>query len=70
LFSTAVKKTGAVNKIRSLLKIYDPMPISPELKNYGEPGSRESTQYFLLDENVPASCPFSMLGGEKPEAHP
>lgn len=58
-----------MGKVRTLLKKYDPVPVSPELKNYGDDGSRESKQYFLLDENVPATCPFATLGGAKPEGH-
>lgn len=72
LFSSEAKRAGALGKVRSLLKKYDPVPVSPELKNYGDEGSREAKQYFLLDENVPASCPYSRLGasGEKPDGHP
>lgn len=72
LFSSDAKRAGALGKVRALLKKYDPVPVSPELKNYGDTGSREARQYFLLDENLPASCPFSELasGGPKPEGHP
>ncbi|KIJ16098.1 hypothetical protein PAXINDRAFT_47117, partial [Paxillus involutus ATCC 200175] len=58
LFSMRGKRTGALSKVRTLLAKYDAIPVSPELKNYGDAGSRESQQYFLLDENVPASCPY------------
>ncbi|KAG1810557.1 YqcI/YcgG family-domain-containing protein [Suillus subaureus] len=61
LFSTDAKRAGALAKVRALLAKYGPIPISPELKNYGEEGSRESKQYFLLDENIPASCPYDKL---------
>ncbi|KAG2121215.1 YqcI/YcgG family-domain-containing protein [Suillus cothurnatus] len=61
LFSTGVKRAGALAKVRTLLAKYDPIPVSPELKNYGEEGSRESKQYFLLDDNVPAPCPCDKL---------
>ncbi|KAJ8592550.1 hypothetical protein M405DRAFT_787340 [Rhizopogon salebrosus TDB-379] len=61
LFSTDAKRAGALAKVRALLTKYDPIPVSPELKNYGEEGSRESKQYFLLDENVPAPCPYDRL---------
>lgn len=61
LFSTDAKRAGALAKVRALLAKYDPIPVSPELKDYGEAGSRESKQYFLLDENEPASCPFERL---------
>ncbi|KAG1883557.1 YqcI/YcgG family-domain-containing protein [Suillus subluteus] len=61
LFSTDAKRAGALAKVRALLSKYDPIPVSPELKNYGEEGSRESKQYFLLDDNVPAPCPYDKL---------
>lgn len=61
LFSTDAKRAGALAKVRALLAKYDPIPVSPELKNYGDEGSRESKQYFLLDENVPAPCPYEKL---------
>ncbi|KAJ8487688.1 hypothetical protein ONZ45_g14238 [Pleurotus djamor] len=61
LFSSDAKRAGALGKVRSLLSKYDSVPVSPELKNYGDEGSRESKQYFLLDENVPADCPFDQL---------
>ena len=61
LFSTDAKRAGALAKVRALLAKYDPVPVSPELKNYGDTGSRESKQYFLLDENEPASCPYDRL---------
>ena len=55
------KRAGALSKVRALLAKYDPIPVSPELKNYGDFGSRESKQYFLMDENEPASCPYEKL---------
>ncbi|KAG2363220.1 YqcI/YcgG family-domain-containing protein [Suillus spraguei] len=61
LFSTEAKRAGALAKVRALLAKYDPIPVSPELKNYGDEGSREATQYFLMDENVPAPCPYDKL---------
>lgn len=61
LFSSDAKRAGALAKVRNLLAKYDPIPVSPELKNYGDPGSRESKQYFLLDENEPAPCPYDKL---------
>ena len=61
LFSTPRKRAGALKTVRELLRDYDSVPLSPCLKNYGEEGSRESQQYFLLDENVPALCPYETL---------
>lgn len=56
-----------MHKVRTLLAKYDPVPVSPELKNYGDSGSREAQQYFLLDENVPAPSPYSQLAQAKPQ---
>ncbi|CAF9928240.1 hypothetical protein IMSHALPRED_007416 [Imshaugia aleurites] len=61
LFSTPEKRHGAMSTVRELLKDYDSIPLSPDLKNYGEEGSRESQQYFLLDENTLAVCPHRTL---------
>lgn len=61
LFSTPQKRAGALKTVRELLKDYDSVPLSPDLKNYGEVGSRECRQYFLLDENSPALCPYRSL---------
>ena len=47
--------------VRALLKDYNGVQISPGLKNHGEEGSRESRQYFLLDEKVPALWPYETL---------
>ncbi|KAG2140610.1 YqcI/YcgG family-domain-containing protein, partial [Suillus clintonianus] len=66
LFSTSAKRVGALAKVRALLAKYDSIPVSPELKNYGEDGSRESNQYFLLDENLPAPCPYDRLSDSRP----
>ncbi|KAG0696449.1 YqcI/YcgG family-domain-containing protein [Suillus ampliporus] len=65
LFSNDAKRAGALAKVRVLLAKYDPIAVSPELKNYGEEGSRESKQYFLLDENVPAPCPYDKLSASE-----
>ena len=61
LFSTEEKRAGSIAKVRGLLAKYDSIPASPELKKYGDPSSRECKQYFLLDENEPASCPYDRL---------
>lgn len=61
LFSTDAKRAAALAKVRSLLVKYDPIPVSPDLKNYGEPDSREFEQYYLLDENVSATTPYKEL---------
>ena len=43
------------------MKDYDSVAVSPDLKNFGEKGSRESQQYFLLDENISTVCPYANL---------
>lgn len=62
LFSTPQKKQGAMSKVRNLLKDYDSVSISPDLKEYGDDTGRESQQYFLMDENAPTYNPFNYLG--------
>jgi len=61
LFSSDAKRTSALRTVRTLLAKYDPIPVSPDLKNYGEDDSRESEQYFLMDENVTTQCPLVEL---------
>jgi len=61
LFQTDAKRAAALGKVRALLAKYDPIPVSPDLKNYGDADSRELQQYFLLDENVSATCPYEEL---------
>jgi len=51
LFSTEAKRASALSKVRGLLAKYDPIPRSPDLRNYNDPDSREFQQYFLMDEN-------------------
>ena len=47
--------------MRALVKNFDNVAVSPDLKNFGDEGSRESQQYFLLDENVSTVCPYTTL---------
>ncbi|KAF8882135.1 YqcI/YcgG family-domain-containing protein [Infundibulicybe gibba] len=61
LFSTDAKRIAALSKVRALLAKYDPIPVSPDLKNYGDSDSREFEQYFLLDDNVSATTPYEEL---------
>ncbi|TFK36092.1 YqcI/YcgG family-domain-containing protein [Crucibulum laeve] len=61
LFSSDAKRAASLAKVRALLAKYDPIPVSPDLKNYGDPDSREFEQYFLLDENVSATSPYKAL---------
>lgn len=61
LFSTRQKQERAVNGVRALVREYDDVDLSPDLKSYGDEGSRECLQYFLLDENKSALCPYEKL---------
>ncbi|KAL4909129.1 YqcI/YcgG family-domain-containing protein [Aspergillus multicolor] len=62
LFATPLKKQSAIDKVRGLLARFDDVPMSPELKNYGDPTGRESKQYFILDRNEDAvGCPWETL---------
>ncbi|KAF9447762.1 hypothetical protein P691DRAFT_91601 [Macrolepiota fuliginosa MF-IS2] len=65
LFSSDAKRTAALTKVRGLLAKYDPIPVSPDLKNYGEPDSREFEQYYLMDENVSATTPYTELSASE-----
>ena len=47
--------------MRGLVDKYDEIPHSPDISDYARPGTTESRQYFLRDENVPAVCPFAPL---------
>lgn len=59
LLSTQTKRDAATKKVRSLLKEYDGMDPSPDLTAYGEPGTSEAHQLFLLDDNEKqAQCPY------------
>lgn len=59
LLSTDQKREGATTKIRALLKEYDQLAPSPDLTAYGEEGTTEAHQLFLLDDNeVQAQCPY------------
>ena len=51
----------AVEAVRKLIPAYDTVGISPDLAAYGEKGSTEAHQYFLLDENKTSSCPYNDL---------
>ena len=61
LFSTEQKRASALAKVRKLLGPYDQIPVSPELKNYGDPTGRECKQYFLMDDNSEMEFPFTSL---------
>ncbi|KIJ30008.1 hypothetical protein M422DRAFT_784115 [Sphaerobolus stellatus SS14] len=66
LFATEQKRASALAKVRSLLGPYDQIPVSPELKNYGDVTGRECKQYFLMDDNDKMECPFTSLYEQGP----
>ncbi|NYH15876.1 non-ribosomal peptide synthetase [Paraburkholderia bryophila] len=47
-------------QVRKRLETWDDVTAHPDLGFYGDPGNLEWKQYFLTDENIPASdqCPF------------
>ena len=49
--------------VRKLMPEYDQVEVSPDLSAYGTEGTTEAKQYFLLDENVSAECPWGSLDG-------
>ncbi|KAI6358804.1 hypothetical protein MCOR25_007240 [Pyricularia grisea] len=67
VFKNARYRESATKMIRGLVDQYDQIPHSPEISDYGLPGSTESRQYFLLDENVPSKCPYKTLDDQEAE---
>jgi len=61
LFNTPEKRQAACGKVRSLLADFDEIPLSPDIAHHGDPGTTESRQYYLLDENKTSFCPYSDL---------
>lgn len=61
IFKNPKAAEKSFNKIRSRLCAYDLVPPSPHLGKYGMPEVREFKQYFLLEDNNAASCPFQSL---------
>ena len=61
LFSSEANRASATKTVRGLVDKYDFLPRSPDISDYGEAGKTESRQYFLLDENEPAICPYPTL---------
>lgn len=58
LFATPEKRRSAVEKVRKLMPAYDSIAPSPDLSAYGQEGTTESHQYYLLDKNETAECPY------------
>lgn len=62
LLSTQQKREMALKTVRGLINKYDdPLTHSPDMSNFGDPGTTESRQYFILDENKTAFCPYPTL---------
>lgn len=61
LFTSEKNRASATKVVRDLVDQYDEIPHSPDVSNYAAPGSTESRQYFLLDENKTAACPYKSL---------
>ena len=61
VFNTPKSRDAAAATVRNLIDQYDAIPRSPELAHYNTPGTTESRQYFLLDENKTADCPYESL---------
>jgi len=65
LLGTPEKRRQATTKVRTLLEKYDDVGISPDLTTYGEEGTTEKNQLFLLDDNDDphGQCPFVDIEG-------
>ena len=61
LFNTPEKRRGACEKVRALVTDFDAVPLSPDVEHYGEPGTTESRQYYLLDGNERSFYPYDDL---------
>ncbi|KAF4636623.1 hypothetical protein G7Y89_g1461 [Cudoniella acicularis] len=54
-------RESATKMVRGLLDRYDAIERSPDISDYAVEGTTESRQYFLLDRNVAAVCPYERL---------
>ncbi|KAF1348530.1 YqcI/YcgG family-domain-containing protein, partial [Delphinella strobiligena] len=54
-------REAATRMVRGLVDGYDGILRSPDISDFAVEGSTESRQYFLLDENVAAVCPYESL---------
>ena len=64
LLATPEKRESAQNKVRKLIQEYDQIDVSPDLTSFGVPGTSESRQLCLLDENESARLPYDNLDEE------
>ncbi|ETN38211.1 uncharacterized protein HMPREF1541_06242 [Cyphellophora europaea CBS 101466] len=58
LLNTKENRDAATGKVRKLLAEYDSIDVSPDLTGYGVPGTSESRQLCLADENQTVLCPY------------
>lgn len=61
IFKDKRYRESATRMVRGLVDQYDAIPHSPDISDYAVDGTTESRQYFLLDENVSAECPYGNL---------
>lgn len=61
IFKDARYRESATKTVRGLVDKYDKIPHSPDISDYAIEGTTESRQYFLLDKNEPAQCPYENL---------
>jgi uncharacterized protein len=62
LFRNKKAASGAVTTVRKRLLPFDMITPSRDLGPYGDAANREYKQYFLDDQNQPATCPYAELG--------
>ncbi|KAI9687378.1 MAG: hypothetical protein M1822_002421 [Bathelium mastoideum] len=63
LFTSDAKRQCATQKVRGLVDRFDDVPHSPGIADFGVPGTTESKQYFLMDQNKSTQCLYQSLGG-------
>ncbi|RYP71167.1 hypothetical protein DL771_004967 [Monosporascus sp. 5C6A] len=61
IFKDTHYRESATKTVRGLIDKYDKIPRSPDISDYALDGTTESRQYFLLDKNEPAQCPYTSL---------
>lgn len=58
MFKDMRYRASATKAVRGLVDQYYKIPRSPDISDYAIEGTTESRQYFLLDKNEPANCPY------------
>ncbi|KAH8428239.1 YqcI/YcgG family protein [Aspergillus melleus] len=61
IFKDPRYRESATRTVRGLVDKYDEIPHSPDISDYAREGTTESRQYFLLDKNETAHCPYDDL---------